>query len=115
MKYIGIIKEAVRKDMKESDCPLVLWDYCVERRAQINNLTAKDLFQLHGMNAYTSLTSEEGDISNLRQFGFYDWCYFREKKNQFPFNTHQLGRVLGPAIGEGNEMCLGGKERMILD
>ena len=45
--YIGIIKEAVRKDMKESNCPLAFWDYCMERRARINNLTAKDLFSLH--------------------------------------------------------------------
>ena len=37
--YIGILKEAVRKDMKESNCPLVLWDYCIERRARINNMT----------------------------------------------------------------------------
>ena len=28
--YIGLIKEAVSKDMKESDSPLRLWDCCVE-------------------------------------------------------------------------------------
>ena len=49
--YIGLIKEAVRKDMKESNCPLALWDYCVKRRARINNLTARNLFSLHGSNA----------------------------------------------------------------
>jgi len=102
--YIGLIKEAVRKDMKDSNCPLVLWDYCVERRARINNLTAKDLFQLHGSNAYTSLTGEEGDISNLCQFKWYEWCYFRDDTKAFPLNREQLGRVLGPAKGEGNEM-----------
>ena len=30
--YIGLIKEAVRKDMKDSNCPLAFWDYCAERR-----------------------------------------------------------------------------------
>ena len=54
--YIGIIKEATRKDMKESDCPLAFWDYCMERRARINNLTAKDHFSLHGSNPHSSLT-----------------------------------------------------------
>jgi hypothetical protein len=34
--YIGLIKASVSKDMKESDCPLVFWDYCVERRASEN-------------------------------------------------------------------------------
>ena len=103
--YIGLIKEAVRKDMKDSNCPLAFWDYCVERRASINNLTAKDTFKLHGTNAHTALTGEEGDISNLCQYKWYDWCYFREQKEKFPFNREVLGRVLGPARGEGNEMA----------
>ena len=30
--YIGLLKESVRRDMRESYCPLVFWDYCVERR-----------------------------------------------------------------------------------
>jgi hypothetical protein len=104
---IGLIKEAVRKDMKESDCPLPLWDYeyCVERRASINNLTAKDLFSLHGSNAHAALTGEDGDISNLCQCKWHDWCYFREQKQRFPFNREVLGRALGPAKGEGNEMA----------
>ena len=46
--YIGLIKEAVRKDMCESNSPLCFCGYCVERRARINNLTAKDAFRLHG-------------------------------------------------------------------
>ena len=29
--YIGLIKEATRKDMRASGSPLVLWDYCMER------------------------------------------------------------------------------------
>ena len=103
--YIGLIKEAVRKDMKDSDCPLAFWDYCVERRARINNLTAKDLFSLHGTNPQTALNGEEGDISNICQYQWYDWCYFREQKERFPFNREVLGRVLGPAKGEGNEMA----------
>ena len=30
--------------MKESNSPLVFWDYCVERRARINNLMAGTCF-----------------------------------------------------------------------
>ena len=29
--YIGLLKESVSKDMKESNAPLVFWYYCVER------------------------------------------------------------------------------------
>ena len=102
--YVGIIKEAVRKDMKEAGSPLVFWDYCIERRARINNLTAKNVFSLHGTSPHTDLTGEEGDISALCQFKWYDWCYFRENRERFPFNREVLGRVLGPSTGEGNEM-----------
>ena len=90
--------------MKDSNCPLAFWDYCVERRARINNLTAKSLFKLHGTNAHTALTGEEGDISNLCQFGWYEWCYYRDNTKAFPLNRETLGRVLGPALGAGNEM-----------
>eukprot|EP00957_Ditylum_brightwellii_P135499 10330843-Ditylum_brightwellii.AAC.1 len=45
--YIGLMKEAVPKDMKSSICPLAVWDYCIEQRARINNMTAKGDFQLH--------------------------------------------------------------------
>jgi hypothetical protein len=103
--YIELIKGVVRKDMKDSACPLAFWDYCVERRARINNLTAKDLFTLHGTNAHTALFGKDGDISNLCQYKWYDWCYFREQKQCFPCNREVLGRVLGPLKGAGNEMA----------
>ena len=70
--YYVIIKKSVCKDMKQSNFTLVFWDYCMERRAHINNLTVKDLFSLHGSNVYTSLTGYEGDISALCMFGWYD-------------------------------------------
>ena len=43
--YIGLLKEAVRKDMRESNSPMVLWDYAIEQRAAINNLVPRPLFQ----------------------------------------------------------------------
>lgn len=102
--YIGLFKEAVRKDLRESNSPLVLWDFCAERRARIHNLTARDLFQLQGQNPHSATLGEEGDISNLCQFDWYDWCYFRDKSESFPFQSQTLGRVLGPAKNAGNEM-----------
>ena len=70
--YIGLLKEAVRKDMRESNSPMSLWDYCVERRVRINNLTAKNNFKLHGTTPHTTTLAEEGDISSLCQFGWYE-------------------------------------------
>lgn len=42
--YVGLLKEAVCQDMKDTNCPLLFWDYCTERRVCIHNLTSKDLF-----------------------------------------------------------------------
>ena len=103
--YIGLLKEAVRKDMSKSNSPMVLWDYCVERRTRINNLTAKDNFKLHGTTSHTATMAEEGDISSLCPLGWYEWCYYREQTAAFPHNREVLGRVLGPARGEGNKMA----------
>eukprot|EP00957_Ditylum_brightwellii_P002111 162777-Ditylum_brightwellii.AAC.1 len=67
-----------------SDCPLALWDYSVEQRAQINILTAKDSFKLNGTTPHTALQRTE---------------------NELPFNKEVLGHVLGPTKGEGNEVA----------
>ena len=84
--------------MCKSNSPLWFWDYCVERRARINNLTAKDAFRLHGSTPHTITTGDEGDISNLCQNAWYEWCYFRDQTAAFPNNKEVLGRVLGPVV-----------------
>ena len=81
-----------------------LWCYCAERRASIMTLTANNLFQLQGQNPYMATLNNMGDISNLCQFGWYEWVYFREHKAQFPVQKNELGRCLGPTKNEGNEM-----------
>ena len=73
--YIGLMKEAVHKDMKECDCLMILWDYCIQRRAWVNNLTAKDVFKLKGTNSHSATLVITGDISNIYQFKWYEWVY----------------------------------------
>ena len=104
--YIGIIKQAVKNDLRQSNTPLYLWDYCVQRRALIHNLVPRDLFQTEGRTPYEYQTGTQGDISNLCSYDWYDWCYFREEAgNQFPNPKEYLGRALGPSKNEGNEMA----------
>ena len=87
-KYIGLLKEAVRKDMKDTDSPLQFWDYCAERRVKINNLTAKNLFQLHGSNPNQTITGNAGDILNLCTLGWFEWCYYCDANN-FPMQEEK--------------------------
>ena len=103
--YIGLNKESVRKDLKQSNSPLAFWDYCAERLARIHNLTTNPLFQLQGQTPYQTVFGVEGDISNLCQFQWYAWIYFRDGSAGFPLPREVLGCSLGPATGEGNEMA----------
>ena len=43
--------------------------------------------------------SEQGDISTVAQYKWYDWCYYKET------GKNQLGRLLGPSKNEGKEMA----------
>ena len=103
--YIKLMKEAVHKDMKEANCPLRFWDYCLERQVRIYNLTSRDHIKIRGSNPHMETFRDQGNISNLCQFQRYDWCYFRDHKAPFPHNQEVLGRVLGPAREEGNELA----------
>ena len=48
---------------------------------------------------------EMGDISNLCQFGWYEWVYFHQKTSAFTFHKQELGRCIGPTKNGGNDMC----------
>ena len=104
--YIGFFKEAVRSDLRRSNAPMALWDYCAERRALIHNVLPKELFQLNGSNPTAVTLGVQPDISNLCQYDWYDWCYYRHESNSdWPHQKESLGRVLGPFRNEGNEMA----------
>ena len=100
-----MIKESIRKEICESNSPLVIWCYAAERKSNIFNLTAKNLFQLQGQNPHLATFGEMGDISNLCQWGCYEWVYLRQGKAKFPYLKEDLGRCLGPFKNEGNEIC----------
>ncbi len=103
--YVGLLKEATRKDMGATGSPLVLWDYCMERRALIFQVTAKKLFQLNGTNPHTATFGTEADISHLCVFGWYEWVYYCNQSAAYPYQKECLGRCLGPAKNEGNIMA----------
>ena len=52
-------------------------------------LTENNLLKLKGQNPYMENLVEMGDISNLCQFGWYEWVYFRQKTAAFPFQKEE--------------------------
>ena len=69
--YIGLLKEAVRKDLRASNAQKILWDYCIERRALIHNALPRPLFQNRGLTPYEAIFGEQGDISSICTFNWY--------------------------------------------
>ncbi len=63
--YIGLIKEATRKDLQAYGLPSLLWDYCMEHQALIYQVTAKNLFQLNGTTLHTFTFGTDADISKI--------------------------------------------------
>ena len=59
--YVGPLNEAVRKEKKEAKSPLEFWDYCVESRARVHSLSAKNAFKFHGSNTYVLLAGKKED------------------------------------------------------
>ena len=94
-----------KQDMQATGSPIVLWDYCMERRALIFQVTAKKLFQLNGTNPHTATFGTGADISHICNFGWYEWVYYRTQSAKYPFQKECLGRCLGPARNEGNVMA----------
>ena len=101
--YIGLLKEAVRKDLRATDAPMRLWDYALERRALMHILVPRPLFR-KDRPPHEATFGAPGDISRLCNYGFYEFVYYRDH-GSFPANKEKLGKVLGPAKNEGNEMA----------
>ena len=105
-RAIQSLKNDTKKDMSRTNSPLIFWCYCIERKATIHQLSAKNNFYLNGMVPHSKLTGDRADISHIANFEWYEWVKFRREgpKAAFPYPTEQLGRCLGPARSKGNSM-----------
>ena len=66
-------------------------------------MTAR-IFQLHGSNDHATQAGNEDEISNLYQYGWFDWCYYREQTYKLPFNKEVIGKSVVSSKVEGNDM-----------
>ena len=98
---IELLKEAVRRDVRQSNSPMTLWCYCIEQRAKIQNAIPRPIFQAQGRSPHVCTFGVQGDISNICNFGWYEWVYYCDS-GSFTENKGKLGRVLGPTVNEGN-------------
>lgn len=66
--------------------------------------SSRNIYSLQGLTPYSKLTGKETDISALAEFGWYEWCYFRDATSPFPYPNERLGRCLGPTNSVGSKM-----------
>ena len=76
--YIGFLKEAIRKYMKETNSPMIL-SYCtIECSALIHNVVPRPLFQDQGKAPHECTFGNQSDISNICNFGRYEYLCYRD-------------------------------------
>ena len=105
-RTIGELKTDTKSDMARTKSPIVMWCYCLQRRARINRSMAKDNFQLNGSTPHSYLTGDITDISAISSFDWYQWVKYRREGPEaaYPLPHERIGRCLGPAVNKGNEM-----------
>ena len=101
----GCIRELKRKtsrDMIGQGSPKPLWDYCLELQSRIRSHSALTIYDLDGLVPETKLMGSTADISNLCEFGWYQWVLFVDAPIDWPDDRWVLGRYLGPADDVGS-------------
>jgi hypothetical protein len=87
--------------MIKTGSPKCLWDHCLKIEAYVRSCTSNDLYMTAGQVPETIMTGNTTNISQIAEFGWYDWVVFCENKPSFPDDKLILGCYLGPAIDTG--------------
>ena len=98
------MKSEILLDLKESNCPMVLWCYAAERRGKILAITSRNIYSLGGQVPSTVLTGQHTEILALVETGWYKWVYYRDSESSFPYPVELLGICLGPWGHKGSVM-----------
>jgi hypothetical protein len=84
-----------------------LWDHCAQLEALIKSNTAGSSILLNGQVPETyDVTGSTTNISNIAEYKWYQWLYFKDEIAQFPDDKFVLGRYLGPSEDVGPAMAV---------
>ena len=94
------LEKGTGRKMIRTGSPKVLWDDCLELEAEDWSSTASNIFELEGEVSKMAMNRETTNTTQLCEFGWYDWVYFRDNAVTYP-DDKWIGRWLGPSIGVG--------------
>ena len=87
------LKRGTGRSMVTTQTPRKLWDHCHEWKAKVISRTARGHYKLQSQVPESILTGQTEDISNLAEYGWYEWVKFHD----YISKEETLGRWLGPA------------------
>ncbi|MGH7955268.1 MAG: hypothetical protein ACREOZ_04835, partial [Gloeomargaritales cyanobacterium] len=102
-REIQNLKKQFRRIMNRVKAPETLWDFGLRYVSDIRNIATR--LSLDDRTPYEVLKGETQDISELKDFEFYEWVKFYEPNAGFTEQRVTLGRWLGVAHDVGQAMC----------
>ena len=72
---------------------------------QIWSSTASNIFELEGEVPKVVMNGETTNITQLCEFGWYDWVFIHDNAVTYPDDKWVHGQWLGPSIGVGPALC----------
>jgi hypothetical protein len=76
--------------MLKKKTPSCFWDYCAKLKARIHSHSTHNLRILEDEVPETLMIGSTADISQLLEFGWYNYVYFWDTSVTFPDNKEAL-------------------------
>ena len=99
----GIIKRKVRANMRDTNTPIRLWDYCWDYSVDIWSLTATNSPMLDGVTGFEKVMGYTPDISEYINFSWFDWVWYHDPTD--PVDKFSIGRWCGAAHNSDQGMA----------
>ena len=99
-------KRATIRAMAKLALPSRLWDYCAELQAKIRCHNLHDIPTINVQVPKTVVTENTADISELVEFRWYQWIYYRDATKSFPLPEEELGKYFGAYENVGSKMTM---------
>ena len=88
------LKRALTRKMLKRNVPKKLWDYCLDLESIIRSATTLPRFDLDHQTPEAKTHGMSADISDIREFEFYEWVMFNDSQATIPETKFHVGRWL---------------------
>ena len=85
--------------MIRTGSPKVIWDDCLELEVEIQSSTASNISELEDEVLKTVMNGDTTNVTQLCEFGWYDWVYFCDNAVTYPDDKWVLGQWLDQVLG----------------